>query len=420
MKLMIFLLLCVLLLWRVQGKAEAGVLSPEPEQRAEYWLERLADKDKVLLNEQARNALNRRLGGVDFAAYPDRIEGDELTEKIKACHEWLLEKESYNRAGLVTEEAKERLVTACNLRAIADGQPVRWAVTVRRCNLRNLPTQDCWAEEPGNWLFDRLQGTALDPAEPVALLSESADGKMFFAQSRNYHGWVEREAVALATRQQLLAYAQPQAFLVVTTNRVSVAGELYQLGATLPLRQVKADGWTVTVPVADREGRLREKTAQVKRSASFHQGWLPCTRGNLLRMGFTCLGDKYDWGGMTDSVDCSSFVGNVYRTVGIELPRDADEQEEAAPLSLDFAEAEDRLELLRHAAPGDLLFRDGHVMLYLGEGASGPAILHAFSRCQEDGKEVARRRVAVTSAAYTLGSGESNLDALTTAGKYLE
>ncbi|MBE8952518.1 MAG: C40 family peptidase, partial [Quinella sp. 1Q7] len=61
---------------------------------------------------------------------------------------------------------------------------------------------------------------------------------------------------------------------------------------------------------------------------------LPCTENNLIRQAFRFLGEGYGWGGLEDGVDCSAFVQDVYRSVGIELPRDADRQAKAMPRSV--------------------------------------------------------------------------------------
>ncbi|MCH3960309.1 MAG: NlpC/P60 family protein [Selenomonas sp.] len=39
-----------------------------------------------------------------------------------------------------------------------------------------------------------------------------------------------------------------------------------------------------------------------------------------MKQAFRFLGDEYGWGGQNNSVDCSSFTQNVYRSFGIMIP----------------------------------------------------------------------------------------------------
>ncbi|MFJ5860956.1 C40 family peptidase [Pseudarthrobacter sp. NPDC092439] len=73
-------------------------------------------------------------------------------------------------------------------------------------------------------------------------------------------------------------------------------------------------------------------------------------------------GLPYIWGGNDPAVglDCSSFVQNVYRDLGYELPR----------VTWDQMKEGTAVPSMAQAKPGDLLFsfNGGHVALYLGNG----------------------------------------------------
>jgi cell wall-associated NlpC family hydrolase len=79
------------------------------------------------------------------------------------------------------------------------------------------------------------------------------------------------------------------------------------------------------------------------------------------------VGDAYVWGANgTNAWDCSSLTQYAYRQAGISLPRQSDAQ---ASRGHRVSRSE--------ARPGDLVYRPGHVGIYLGDGrkvhASSPS-----------------------------------------------
>lgn len=87
------------------------------------------------------------------------------------------------------------------------------------------------------------------------------------------------------------------------------------------------------------------------------------------------LAVPYLWGGTSDfGFDCSGMVQRLYRFVGIEIPRNADQQR-------DFTRTVDGFD---DALPGDLVFFKGHVGLYLGNGKMIHANGHSASVSIDD------------------------------------
>lgn len=87
---------------------------------------------------------------------------------------------------------------------------------------------------------------------------------------------------------------------------------------------------------------------------------------SAVELSYSFLGLPYRWGGTdtTTGMDCSGMVYRVMQLLGIPVPRDADDQYEAAPYK--------SRENWESARVGDLVFfGDGsitHIGFYLGEG----------------------------------------------------
>ena len=82
---------------------------------------------------------------------------------------------------------------------------------------------------------------------------------------------------------------------------------------------------------------MQEVNSNVVKNAALHKGYLPYTANNVLRGAFKYYNAPYNWGGAHKGIDDASFIANVYRTMGIFLPRNADEQENTSGSAVKFA-----------------------------------------------------------------------------------
>jgi hypothetical protein len=132
---------------------------------------------------------------------------------------------------------------------------------------------------------------------------------------------------------------------------------------------------------------------------------------------------------MFDARDCSAFVMDVYRSFGLMLPRNGDEQEQSTGRTVSFASlgTDQRYGLLDSLLPGASLHTPTHEMLYLGKHGGLYYVIHDITsygdpdRVNADGSlaGVELKRVAVTDLSLTLRSGRTIIDSLT-GGKQLE
>jgi cell wall-associated NlpC family hydrolase len=110
------------------------------------------------------------------------------------------------------------------------------------------------------------------------------------------------------------------------------------------------------------------------RTAYDYPGWVrtaDLATDDLVAEARAYLGVPYEWGGMSDrGIDCSGLVHMAFRRIGVTVPRDADQQEDAG-VEID----EDQLRPGDLVTYGDELEAD-HIAIWVGEGA----ILHATGR----------------------------------------
>jgi len=134
----------------------------------------------------------------------------------------------------------------------------------------------------------------------------------------------------------------------------------------------RRDGWVRIRTAYDYPGWIREDA--LGGEADPH--WLEPRVAEPLDFARTLLGAPYLWGGMTAAgIDCSGLVHMSFRAAGRLVPRDADQQEDAAEVIPKGA--------LR---PGDLVtYGDGQAADHIAFWLGGGRILHATRRDGVDG-----------------------------------
>ena len=431
-----FLILIGVFLMLFSTVHAAGVSIQDNRATADYWTGKnsagetaIPANDLEMLNLQIRQ---KAPSLVDLAKYPDKVSVQTLKDKITGAmtrgrFQGTEIPKLFKNGAALTEYSFTHAKANCNFDALTADCTVRYALTIRRTNLRLLPEEAGWFESKTDTHYDQVQATVLDPAEPVAVLSESKDKKFVFVETRSYAGWLDVSTLAFTDKATWLKYVSPQNYLTVIASRKTIpqGASLFQMGAKVLLRaaDVQKDGsWAISIPSVDANGTIVEQGLNVPNDNGVKKGTLPCTGNNVIRQAFRFLGEGYGWGGLEDGVDCSSFVQDVYRSVGIELPRDADRQARAMPrsVSLDGMNREQRLAIIKKAKPGSLLFSAAHVMIYLGTDDKGePLVIHALSSYFTFGEQITKhyiRKVIVSDLHFTGADKAEMIDKLLSVG----
>jgi len=181
-----------------------------------------------------------------------------------------------------------------------------------------------------------------------------------------YIGWVSRNQVSLFSENGFAEYRSlPKVYVAAKVlplfeepRKDSVA--IRETVFSSPIAVLDDQGDFVKVKLPDGLSAYVEKAGIINSSPVKN-----FSVRDLLAMAQTFRGTSYVWGGRSPKgFDCSGFVQTVFRSSGVELPRDADRQ---------FVAGKSVGRKLSNLLPGDLLFfsYDGkkvsHVALYIGE-----------------------------------------------------
>lgn len=389
--------------------------TPASLTRAAAWL--TPSGNTVLASPARIKAMNRHMEqaifGDSFNGLSDTISGTLLTKYVA---EYDMDEDQYVQGAPLSHSFASALVSEArkNIRAV---NPVRYGIVTERSDLRSFPTLQRAFDSPGDYDFDNWQETAVDPATPVRVYHTNPQGTFAFVRTPDYRGWLPLNKIAITDKATWQTYAAPAAPAVVTARLLSLkAGsktQLYQMGTAIPVK----NGY-LQLPVRNNKGHLTIVPVKASYNGSLHQGYVPYTTNNTIRLAFRHLGAPYGWGGRRNSVDCSAFVQDVYKAMGIRIPRNADEQAKAFPgKSFSGLSHSARIQAVSRLAPGSLIITPYHVMLILGNYQGQPYMIHSiasYGQPVEDG--VVRNRimqVVVSKADLLAGSGTSLLDQVT-------
>lgn len=376
-----------------------------PMLSAAFWIERIGDDSERLTADVIAEFNRRNLASDphlhDLANLPDTLAREQLLSLLDDVSRPARSPRYYADGREVSSADYARLESALGREAVPAELEVRWGLVVRRDSMRSYPTGEGVFRDPAEKDLDRFQETGVFPGQVVALLHESADGDWWFAMNYHYAAWLPKAAVATGPREEIERWRNRAPRLVVAgakvgTNFNPVDPRTSQLqldmGTSLPLMTAVEVGHDVNgqnpyashvveLPVRDDNGRLEFRPALIARSRDVSVGNLSYRPSVLLRQAFKFLGERYGWGHDYNARDCTGFIGEVYKTFGILMPRNSGQQGQSdfAP-TLFFADGdgdnERRRRALERLQVGDLIYTPGHVMMAIGRVEGEPYVIH--------------------------------------------
>ena len=171
----LFVLLFIFLLFNGCAAFKDRLVSPPLEgvtpqmEDYHYWTGKLATPQSDLLIYEEIDYRNRLLVKRkdlymnDLSAFPDTLPKEEVEEMLE-LGKMILHKELYSHINYpMDQEKKTEIINRLNLDGIPPLKTVQWALTLRECDMRALPTNELAMEKADDYQFDRFQFTKINP-----------------------------------------------------------------------------------------------------------------------------------------------------------------------------------------------------------------------------------------------------------------
>jgi cell wall-associated NlpC family hydrolase len=292
------------------------------------------------------------------------------------------------------------------------------AITIENADLRVMPTHkprffDVSYSHSG-YPFDTLQESSIAPNTPVFISHMTKDKAWVLAETPYAVGWMSARSIAFVDNNFIKAWETGH-YAVFLKDKIPLydAGGRYlfsaPLGAMFPKIEEDEKNMTLLVAVADKNGKACIKTAVVPKEAATVKP-LKLTHLNIAKMANELINEPYGWGGLYQNRDCSSMIKDLFAPFGIWLPRNSTDQAKEGGTFIDFQDlspAEKESMILKQGIPYlTLLWRRGHIMLYMGNYQGKPLIFHnIWSVRTKDLLGRAGRRIVGHAAITTLNPG---------------
>jgi cell wall-associated NlpC family hydrolase len=370
-----------------------------------YWIGLQKQPDRVILTRAQIEAENATLLKSDPSMHDLRALPKTLTREQVAG--WINElserptRQLYDVDGQSVPAATlDVLIDDLALSGIPAQQDTRYGLVVQRASFRAFPTNLRVFSSKGDTDIDRFQETAEFPGVPVAIVHASRDGHWLFVVSPRYAAWTEKENVAEGSAAQIFGYADKTPYRVITgatertvfTREVPGVSQLQlDMSTRVPLQtdlpadqpvngQTPYAAYTLQLPLRDADGKLQFTPALLQKNTDTAGDYLPLTPANIVRQAFKFLGERYGWGHSYDGRDCSGFVSDVYRSMGVQMPRNTSKQAISPALKhrlfTDEDSREARIKAAHELQVGDLVYIPGHVMMVIGQRDGQPYVIH--------------------------------------------
>ena len=291
------------------------------------------------------------------------------------------------------------------------------AISLHFSHLRNFPTQKPAFMDPNQagegFPFDYIQNSGIHANEPLFISHYSKDGAWVYVFTSYATGWLRSYEIALIPKKYTQRWMDAQQ-VYLTNDTQALYNEdgnfvfYSRLGMTLPLIKEYKDHYKLLSVTQGKFNRAIYTPINIAKPMG-NKGVLLLNRKNLSLIGDAVFHSHYGWGGLYEERDCSSTIRDLFAPFGIWLPRNSKQQSQIGKqISLKNLSDQEKLDLIRkEGRPFEtLLYRKGHILLYLGTYDGEVMVLHNMWGIKTKYKDQTGRIIVGKTVISTLRLGE--------------
>jgi len=263
------------------------------------------------------------------------------------------------------------------------------AITITNLDLRLLPTLKPLFRDfslPGEgYPFDYLQNARVPANAPIRITHISRDKDWYFVDSPIAMGWVPSRDLALADKTFRTRWEQGS-YCIAVRDHVPIYDRsgtfLFRvsIGAQFPVAHRGDSGqYRILVATRGESGEAITRQALVSKE-DFVTKPVTANAANVAGLINGMIGQPYGWGGMYGNRDCSAAMKDLFAPFGLWLPRNSRHQANDGGRPIDLAglsrTEKERLILEKGIPFATLIWRPGHIMLYVGSYRGRPVVFH--------------------------------------------
>lgn len=261
------------------------------------------------------------------------------------------------------------------------------AISLSYLDLRNFPTNKPVFRNPHKagegFPFDYMQNSGIHANEPLFVSHLSRDGNWAYVFTAYATGWVDKRGISFLEDKVVKHWQE--------ARQIELIDEYYSIkdlddnfvfrsrvGMRLALISVEKDHYIALAITAGKDNTASYKKVKIPLDIA-KEGKLVLNTTNMQRITSLMLKSNYGWGGLYEERDCSSTLRDLYAPFGIWLPRNSSQQSKVGKvISLkDLSKEEKEKAIIERAVPFEtLLYKPGHILLYLGTYQGKISVLH--------------------------------------------